>query len=302
VICDGQSGTTGGAGGPTVTVSTYSALVSAVGDHSPRVVQVSGTISGPGPLVDVGSNKTIVGLSGATLSGFGLNISGWRAEQVAQFRRDWCEAEHAGQFTYTKNVIVRNLTFTGYPDDGINVACWSHHIWIHHNTFLAGTDGALDIKRGSNWVTVAWNKFVGTDKTMLLGHDDSNGAQDRGKLNVTYHHNWFQNTVQRHPRVRFGKAHVYNNYGENIQNYFIGSSLESDIYADGNYLDINGYPTQEQGSASGKLTWHSSNLVVRGKAVEVNTGNAFLPTTYYGYALDPASSVPSIVRANAGAR
>jgi pectate lyase len=300
---DGRNGTNGGAGGAAVTVSNFADFVAAVGDHQPRIVRVQGTISGDGrAMVDVGSNKSILGIGGtAVLTGFGLNISGWRPEHVEQYDSDWCEVEHAGLFPYTVNVIVRNLIIQNYPDDGINVACWSHHIWLDHNTILPGTDGALDIKRGSDWITVSWNHISGTDKTMLLGHDDSAEPQDTGHLHVSYHHNWLQNTVQRHPRVRFGQAHVYNNYGDNIQNYFIGSSLKSDIYADGNYLDINGYPTQEQGSASGKLTWHSSNVVVRGKEVEVNTGDAFNPASYYSYTLDPAANIPGIVTGGAGA-
>src|SRR5215469_13944162 len=40
----GQNGTTGGTGGPTVTVSTASALQSAVGQSGPLIVQVSGHI------------------------------------------------------------------------------------------------------------------------------------------------------------------------------------------------------------------------------------------------------------------
>ena len=41
------------------------------------------------------------------------------------------------------------------------------------------------------WVTVSWNKFINTDKTMLLSHDNDAALQDTGKLHVSYHHNWF---------------------------------------------------------------------------------------------------------------
>lgn len=299
---DGRNGTNGGVGGPTVVVTSYAQFVAAVGDHEPRIVQVQGTISGAGPMVNVGSNKTIIGVgSTAVLDGFGLNISGWWPAQVAQYKSDWCEAKHAGLFPYTRNVIVRNLTIQNYADDGINVACWSHHIWIDHNTILPGADGAIDIKRGADWITVSWNRLVGTDKTMLLGHDDSNAAQDTGRLHVSYHHNWLQNTVQRNPRVRFGQAHVFNNWADGVKNYFIGSSYQSDVYADGNYLNMGGYATQEQGSASGKLTWDASNLIIKAKAVEVNTGTAFDPKSYYSYTLDAAASLPTILGNGAGA-
>ena len=48
---------------------------------------------------------------------------------------------------------------------------------------------------------------------MLLGHSDSNGAQDTGYLKVSYHHNSFDKTSQRNPRTRFGEpVHIFNNY------------------------------------------------------------------------------------------
>ena len=111
------------------------------------------------------------------------------------------------------NVIIRNLTFRNATDDSINVQMFSHHVWIDHNDLAQGYDGLIDIKRGSSYVTVSWNHTHHHTKNMLLGHDDGNGAQDIGRLKVTYHHNWFDQTPQRNPRVRFGEpVHVYNNY------------------------------------------------------------------------------------------
>src|SRR5438067_10573347 len=50
------AGTTGGAGGSTVTVTSESALASAVADDTARVVRVSGTFTGS-DTIKVGSNK-----------------------------------------------------------------------------------------------------------------------------------------------------------------------------------------------------------------------------------------------------
>jgi pectate lyase len=49
-------------------------------------------------------------------------------------------------------------------------------------------------------------------KSSLVGNGSSatNEAQDRGYLNVTYHHNWYHATQDRMPRVRYGNAHVFN--------------------------------------------------------------------------------------------
>ena len=113
------------------------------------MIRVSGTITCSG-MLRVRSNKTILGNSGATIAGCGLNISGDR------------------------NVIIRNLTFRDWNDDAINVEQSATNIWIDHNTFSNGYDGAVDIKRGSDFVTVSWNRVFNHDKSMLLGHSDDN--------------------------------------------------------------------------------------------------------------------------------
>ena len=82
-------------------------------------------------------------------------------------------------------MIIRNLTFRDWDDDAINVQESAKNIWIDHNTFSNGFDGAVDIKRGSDFVTVSWNRVFNHDKSMLLGHSDDNGAQDIGHLRVT---------------------------------------------------------------------------------------------------------------------
>lgn len=161
----GRSGTTGGFGGEVVSVSDFASLQAAVNDHLPRIIEISGTIIGDGAtkMLRVGSNKTIIGkTSDATLQGFGLNISGFSS--AAFDTNDTCEKEYEGQFTYTQNVIIQNLTFTDNPDDAINVQCWSHHVWIDHNTITRVGDGAIDIKRGADYVTVSWNHIIDVQK------------------------------------------------------------------------------------------------------------------------------------------
>ena len=310
VNANGLDGTTGGAGGPEVTVTTFAQLSAAVQDHVPRIVKVVGTIvnTGSREMLDVGSNKTIIGVgANATITGVGLNVSGWRSEHVAQFDSDTCDVQFEGRFPYSANVIIRNLHFVNVPDDGVNVSCWSHHVWIDHNTFQGVSDGALDIKRGSDWVTVSWNEFIETDKTMLLSHDNDAEAQDSGKLHVSYHHNWFHNTRQRHPRVRFGQAHVFNNWCDSpisSNNYFIGVGMAANVYADGNYVNCYGETTQDMGDAgpNARLTWDAAtNLIVLGDGVRFNTGNAFNPRSFYSYRLDPAATIPALVGAGAGA-
>ena len=70
-------------------------------------------------------------------------------------------------------------------------------------------DGSVDVKGKSTYVTVSYNHFFDSGKCSLCGmHQDSN----TGEFFVTYHHNWFDHSDSRHPRIRVGTIHIYNNY------------------------------------------------------------------------------------------
>ncbi|MCK2213450.1 right-handed parallel beta-helix repeat-containing protein [Actinomadura sp. ATCC 31491] len=266
-------GTTGGGSGASTTVSTAAALTSALTSATP-VVRVSGTINCSG-MLKVGSNKSVIGNAGATIVGCGLNVAS------------------------ASNVIIRNLTFRNWNDDGINVQ-YSTRVWIDHNSFSNGYDGAVDIKRASDYVTVSWNKFFDHDKTMLLGHSDSNGGEDRGHLRVTYHHNWFNGTNQRHPRVRFGNpVHVYNNLYSNIGSYGVASTMEAGVLVEGNYFENTGDPYHlgEGSSPAGSLVARNNQLVNSGSG---QTGGS-VKTIPYSYTMDAAANVKSVVSNGAGA-
>ncbi|MCP2360167.1 pectate lyase [Nonomuraea thailandensis] len=267
-------GTTGGGSVPATTVSSASALTSALSSGSAAVIRVSGTISCSG-MLRVTSNKTVIGNSGATISGCGFNVS------------------------QASNVIIRNLNFRNWGDDGINVQ-YSTRVYIDHNSFSNGGDGALDIKRSSDYITVSWNRFFDHDKTMLLGHSDSNASEDRGRLRVTYHHNWFDGTNQRHPRVRFGNpVHVFNNYYGSVGSYGVASTQEAGVLVEGNYFENTDDPFHlgEGSSPAGSLVARNNHFVNSGSG---QSGGS-VRSIPYSYSLDSASSVKSIVTAGAGA-
>jgi pectate lyase len=309
----GLQTTTGAGRAPVVRVSNFADFAAAVKDSSPRIVEVSGTIQGSGAaMVDVGSNKTILGVgASATLSGFGLDINGWTEAQVSEFGKDVCGPEHIDAFPRVQNVIVRNLTFTNAADDAVNIQCYSHHVWVDHNTFQAGYDGSLDIKRGSDLVTVSWNRFVSTDKTMLLGHSADNGAQDRGFLRATYHHNWFDNTNTRTPRVRFGFAHVFNNY-LNSTDYFLGLGIDAKVYAEGNFVEKAKTLTQTFTESTGyHVTWAASNQYDQATITRANDSGSTMSEWLdadgsvqaprdYPYTVDGAGSLATSVKGGAG--
>lgn len=270
-----NGGTTGGAGGSTVTVSSASALTAALKQSGRLIIRVSGTINISG-MNDVTSNKSVLGNSGATITGGGIDVDG------------------------ANNVIIRNITFRGWGDDAINVQDASKNVWIDHNTFTSGYDGAVDIKRGSDFATVSWNRVYNHDKTMLLGHSDGNGSQDIGHLRVSYHHNWFDGTTQRHPRVRFGNpVHVYNNYYSGNSGYGVATTCNAGVLVEGNYFENVEEPTHvgEGSSPDGNLVFRNNTLVNSG-APETRGSVASIP---YGYTLDSSASVKGIVTGGAGA-
>lgn len=268
------AGTTGGAGGATVTVSNATQFTEAVKRTGPLVIQVNGTVS-LSSMTKVTSNKTIIGVgTSGRITGSGLNVS------------------------KVNNVIIRNLTFTGSNDDAINVE-YSTKVWIDHNDISNANDGAIDIKRASDHITVSWNRVHHHDKTFLLGHSDSNGGEDRGKLRVTYDHNWFDGTKQRNPRVRFGNpVHVLNNYYSNIGSYGVASTEGAGVLVEGNYFENvkDPYHLGEAASGPGTLVARNNHFVNSGQG-QAGGSVASIP---YGYAVDNASSVKSIVTAGAG--
>ena len=284
----GQNGTTGGAGGATVTVSTAAAFISAAQSAGPLIIRVNGTIT-LSAMTDVTSDKTIVGVgSNSGFTGFGLNIGLPIDDDITS---PPANAVH--------NVILRNLRFANSGDDGINVQMFSHHIWIDHNDLSTPNDGALDIKRGSSYVTVSWNHSHDSDKNMLLGRADGDSAQDTGRLKVTYHHNWFDATNQRNPRVRFGNpVHVYNNYYNDNGNYGVAATIGSGVLVEGNYFENvdDPYHLAEGDSPGGSLVARNNCLVNTG-AGQTGGSVASIP---YSYTLTAACDVKAVVMAGAG--
>ncbi|MGL1889807.1 MAG: T9SS type A sorting domain-containing protein [Reichenbachiella sp.] len=156
------------------------------------------------------------------------------------------------------NIEIRNIgSMNCNSDEGDNIGLQQNneHVWIHHCDFFYGDaggdsdqakgDGALDCKK-STYVTFSYNHFWDSGKTNLLGL--SEGTTEG--LYITYHHNWFDHSDSRHPRVRYYSAHVYNNYYDGNSKYGVGSTLGSSVFVEANYFRNCKYPilTSMQGS------------------------------------------------------
>lgn len=252
----------------------------------PLTIYVVGTLTTGSVVTSMCDVKDVYDISiigvgvDATLSGFGLNV------------------------VRAKNIIIRNLKIQNSPIDGITVQAndvegTGNHLWFDHNTITNCYDGALDVTHTASYVTVSWNHFYNHDKTCLMGHSDSQTSDVAMK--VTYHHNYFDSTTQRHPRVRYGKAHVFNNYYHKNTLYGISSNDGAAVVVEGSYFLNVPLPmdTSRDGSIPGDVV-ERNNLFVNCGPYQTR-GTAFDPSAYYSYSVDDPASIPSMVSAYSGA-
>lgn len=206
-------------------------------DTRPLCVRLVGTITNPSNLysgdivIENGNNAN----ASITVEGVGSDamIRGWGIRLKS-----------------ASNVEIRNLGFmltTSNERDNVGLQQDNEYIWVHHTDQFYGTagsasdqakgDGALDVKR-SQYVTLSYNHFWDTGKSCLLGL----GESSPDGLFITYHHNWFDHSDSRHPRVRNYSAHIYNNYFDGNSVYGIGSTMASSLFVEGNYFRNTGRP------------------------------------------------------------
>ena len=152
-------------------------------------------------------------------------------------------------FSDAYSIEVKNLTFTGYPEDALAFMANSLNdsyskYWIHDNTFNPGKnnwdltgeqdkskgDGALDLNNVTN-VTASYNNFNKCGKTGLVGSSDSASCK-----NITFHHNYYNEVSSRLPLGRGANIHIYNNYY-----YKCGSCLSiranGYVFSESNYFE-----------------------------------------------------------------
>ena len=149
-----------------------------------------------------------------------------------------------------QNVEIRNLGIMNVDsDEGDNIGLQQNnqYVWVHNNDFFYGHagsdkdqvkgDGALDCKM-STYITFSYNHFWDNGKSNLLGLKEGTSEG----YYITYHHNWYDHSDSRHPRVRYYSAHVYNNYYDGNAKYGAGSTLGSSVFMEANYFRNCKYP------------------------------------------------------------
>ena len=156
------------------------------------------------------------------------------------------------------NVELRNFAVMNCMDDSISVDTDNCNLWIHNLDLFYGQaggdsdqakgDGTIDIKL-SQYITVSYNHYWDSGKASLL---DASVKSSNYVDNITMHHNWFDHSDSRHPRIRNGKSiHVYNNYYDGVSKYGVGAAGGgSSAFVEANYFRNTKYPmlTSKQGS------------------------------------------------------
>jgi pectate lyase len=217
----------------------------------------------------MGPNKTVDGRgAGVTIRNFGFILGG----------------------AAISNVIIESLTFvgnaTGSNNDAIQIADAAHTIWVDHCSLSNYGDGLIDITHGATEVTVSWSVFSMHRYAVLIGRHEMD--TEDVDIRVTLHNNWWNQIDSYAPRLRFGKAHVFNNLIDRWRTAASAVTMAGDIYSERNIFVV--------GSDKAALATKAGDDPVRGRAKSVDdlfVGEAvvdqngadlvFPPSTYYSH-------------------
>lgn len=220
--------------------------------------------------ISIGSNTTLIGTNNARIKYGGISIKS------------------------KKNIIIRNVTF--YDDhgsteintkvkssskasaDSLGIEGSTSNVWVDHCTFTDGIcvdlqrnynhDGSFDIKSGKN-ITVSYCEFTNHDKVMLIAPSDSfTTPEDR---QITLHHNYFHDVIQRLPRSRGTQMHIYNNVYDNIgikenSGSSLGPGIASQYIVENNFFGkhagpiIKYYDSSDKKAKTFSKFYHSGNI------------------------------------------
>lgn len=275
-------------------------------DKTPLIIRVIGLIKN----THINNLKDGIYLS---LKGAGTNakMSNITIEGVGE------DATLHGYGIYLGNstdIEIRNLGIMLYGDDAISMEGNNQNIWVHHCDFFYGKpgsdadqvkgDGTIDMKYNTSFITISYNHFFDSGKTTFAG-----GATESGPIYFTYHHNWFDHTDSRNPRLTHATAHIYNNYFDANASMSLLSTEKTSAFVEANYYRNSKYPMMinmqgtnysiwPDGEQNGGMNKAFNNLVVQAKALVYQTQNA---TEFDAYLVSTRQEqVPASVKSKTG--
>ncbi len=201
-------------------------------DKTPLIIRLIGQVKGSE-------------ISGLNSNGF-LQVKGCYNVTIEGVGEDATVYEWGLLVRSAHNIEIRNLGIMLFPDDGVSLDTDNENIWVHNNDIFYGApgsdadqvkgDGSCDVKGFSDYITVSYNHFWDSGKMSLCGMSDSK------EFHVSYHHNWFDHSDSRHPRIRVGTIHIYNNYFDGVSKYGVGNTNGGSAFVEANYFRNCKYP------------------------------------------------------------
>ena len=219
-------------------VAAITQAIKAKSNCQPVAIRIIGQVTLSGLACKDVSSAYAIGVKGAanvTFEGIGDDATLYGAG-VAVFQSTGIEVRNLGLMNWGG----------GKDGDGISLK-QSLGVWVHNNDVFYGNagsdgdqakgDGSMDLKDNSQYVTVSYNHFWDSGKMSLCGMKSESGENW-----ITYHHNWFDHSDSRHPRIRTMSVHVYNNYYDGNSKYGVGAAKDSEAFVEANYFRHCNYP------------------------------------------------------------
>ena len=200
-------------------------------ESNPLCIRIIGTLEG-GDVDEFGSSEE--GIQIKCKEGIAMNIT------IEGVGNDAVIRGFGFLIRSSKSVEMRNLAIMSCLDDGVSLDTDNSNIWLHHLDVFYGRnkggdqkkgDGSIDVKSDSKYVTVSYNHLWDTGKSCMCGMKSESGPNY-----ICYHHNWFDHSDSRHPRVRTMSVHVYNNFFDGIAKYCAGATTASSVFVECNYF------------------------------------------------------------------
>ena len=127
---------------------------------------------------------------------------------------------------------------------------------------------------------------------------------------VTYHHNWYDHSDSRHPRIRTCSVHSYNNYFDGNAKYGIGVTMGASAFAENNYFRNCKNPMMSSGQgtdALGEGTFSGeTGGIIKACGNYIEGASSYIPysqdsTSFDAYEVSsPTEKVPDSVKTVSG--